>query len=75
MRRRDAERAARHFVADRFPRESAEWNFDLCLEYEDAHGRKSWSFALTPDEEDEDYATHRALVGYVHADGAVEGMY
>jgi hypothetical protein len=73
MRMRDAERAARRFVAERYP-SYAHWNFDICLEH-DLERRKSWSFGLQPDEEDPDYEPGRYLVGYVHADGTIEGMY
>jgi len=77
MRQRDAERAAKRFVAARYPYHAAEWNFDICFE----HGasvldrRKAWSFGLTPDEEHPDYEPYRTLTGYVHFDGTVEGLY
>lgn len=73
MRQRDAERVARKFIAARY-QEYAHWNFDIALEH-DCERRKSWSFGLQPDEEDDDYEEGRQLVGYVHADGAVEGLY
>lgn len=73
MRLRDAERAARRFVASSYAC-YAHWHFDICLEHDDGR-RRAWSFGLTPDEEDPDYALGRYLVGYVHADGAVEGLY
>lgn len=76
MRARDAERAARRFVSGT---PYAHWNFDLCLESvamgHDRRSRKSWSFSLTPDEEDEDYEPGRTLTGYVHANGDIEGLY
>jgi len=74
MMRRDAERRARRFVAERYAGH-AHWHFDLCEELAADGRRKSWSFGLTPDEESVDYEPGRYLVGYVHADGAVEGMY
>ena len=74
MRQRDAERAAKRFVAARYPYHFREWDFDICLEH-DGERRKSWSFGLTPDEEHPDYEPCRTLVGYVHADGVVEGLY
>ncbi len=78
MRRRDAERAARRFAAERYPYHYEQWNFDICLEhlgeYKGKYG-KWWSFGLTPDEEHLDYEPGRTLTGYVHADGAVEGLY
>lgn len=73
MRRRDAERRARRFVAERYP-SYAHWDFDICEETIFGR-RKSWSFGLRPDEEDADYEPGRYLVGYVHADGTLEGMY
>lgn len=74
MRQRDAERAARLFLATRYPFHYAQWNFDICFEHA-SERRKSWSFGLTPDEEHEDYEPYRTLTGYVHADGTVEGLY
>jgi hypothetical protein len=74
MKRRDAERRARAFLAERWP-ELADWNFDMALEH-DGERRKSWSFGVRPDEEDpahEDNA--EGYVGYVHADGSIEGLY
>lgn len=72
MRLRDAERAARRFVAQT---SYAHWSFDICLDHVDDRGRKSWSFGLAPDEEDDDYEPDRRFTGYVHADGAIEGLY
>ena len=74
MRKRDAERAAKKFVRDRYPYAYEQWNFDICLEH-DGERKKSWSFGYTPDEEHEDYEPYRTLTGYVHADGTVEGLY
>lgn len=75
MRLRDAERAARRFVAAYYAC-CAHWNFDICLDHAAADGRrKSWSFGLRPDEEDADYEPGRHFVGYVHADGTLEGLY
>lgn len=73
MTRRDAARAARRFVAEHYA-DRAHWTIDLALEH-DGERRKSWSFGLAPDEEDADYEPGRGLVGYVHADGHVEGLY
>jgi len=76
MRQRDAERRARRFVAEVYEC-YAHWNFDICVEFEgDRHDRrKSWSFGLAPDEEDAEYESGRGFVGYIHRDGAVEGLY
>ncbi len=73
MRQRDAERIARHFVAERYP-ECKDWHFDIALEH-DGERRKSWSFGLTPDEEAADYEKGKHATGYVHANGYVEGLY
>lgn len=73
MRKRDAERAARRFIEKRHP-EVAHWHFDIADE-ETGERSKSWSFGLVPDEEDPDYEPGVYHVGYVHADGAVEGLY
>ena len=77
MRLRDATRAAKRFLAERYPYHYEQWNFDICFEHGgDRHERrKAWSFGLTPDEEHEDYEPYRTLTGYVHADGTVEGLY
>jgi hypothetical protein len=55
----------------------AHWNFDICVEFDgDSHDRrKSWSFGLTPDEEDADYKPGRGFVGYIQRDGDVEGLH
>lgn len=77
MRLRDAERAARRFVKERYE-SYAHWNFNICFEHGGERGGKrgkAWSFGLEPDEEDKDYEPGRSLVGYVHADGVVEGLY
>ena len=73
MRQREAERAALRFIRERYP-SYAHWNFDIALEH-DGERRKSWSFGLRPDEEDADYEPGRGFVGYVHADGTIEGLY
>ena len=70
-------RAARgRFIAEAY-KCYAHWNFDICVEFEGDQNdrRKSWSFGLAPDEEDPDYASGSGFVGYVHRDGAVEGLY
>lgn len=73
MRQRDAERVARRFVRSSYAR-YAHWHFDICLEH-DNERRKSWSFGLVPDEEDDDYEPGVYLVGYVHSNGYIEGLY
>lgn len=73
MRQRDAERTAKRFIAERYGA-YAHWNFDIALEH-DGERRKSWSFGLAPDRDDPDFEPGRGFVGYVHADGAVEGLY
>ena len=74
MRKRDALRAARSFVA----RNYAQYNgcyVEVVLE-EDGERSKSWSFGVHIDEEDSDYdPKDPGPVGYVHADGHVEGLY
>lgn len=76
MRQRDAERKAKKFVRTYYPH-VAHWHFDICEEtgarYKNSG--KVWSFGLVPDQEDEDYQKGRYMVGYVHADGAIEGLY
>lgn len=76
MRRRGAERRARRFVRERYPA-VAHWNFDICEEFGgDRHdARKSWSFGVAPDEEDADFDPGSRMTGYIHRDGAVEGLY
>mgnify|MGYP006951233884 CR=1 FL=1 len=73
MRERDAKRAALRFIAERYPG-YAHWHFDIALEH-DGDRNKSWSFGLRPDEEDDDYEPGLNMVGYVHANGHVEGLY
>jgi hypothetical protein len=73
VRQRDAERAAKKFIAERY-KDYEHWHFDICLEH-DGERKKSWSFGLRPDEEDPEYEPHTSLTGYVHADGYVEGLY
>lgn len=75
MRRRDAERVARHFLARWYTYYYEQWEFDICFEHAATGRRKSWSFGLTPDVEHPDFAPYRTLTGYVHADGTVEGLY
>ena len=75
MRQRDAERAARRFLAERYPYHYEQWEFDICFEHGADGRRKSWSFGVTPDPEHKDYEPYRTLTGYVHADGTVEGLY
>lgn len=73
MRQRDAERVAKRFVRRWYP-SIAHWHFDIALEH-DGERCKSWSFGLTPDDEDPEYERGVHMVGYVHADGHVEGLY
>ena len=78
MRMRTAEKTARRYVASHYP-ECATWNIDLALEH-DGERAKSWSFGVRPDEEDATakdtgHGIGHGLVGYVHADGTVEGLY
>jgi len=76
MGRRDAERRARKFIA-RYYSAYAHWNFDITEETAARRARhgKVWSFGLRPDEEDADYEPGARFIGYVHADGAIEGLY
>ena len=82
MRLRDAERRARRFVAEHYGA-YAHWYFDICLEHDGERG-KSWSFGLQPDDDETELSAEEIelrrlrsspLVGYVHADGTIEGMY
>ncbi len=73
MRERAAIRAAKAFVRRHYPA-IAHWHFDIALEH-DGERSKSWSFGLHPDQEDADYEPGREMVGYVHSDGRVEGLY
>jgi len=57
MQRQDAERTARNFIAKHYP-EYAHWNFEDKGTFDK---RKSWSFGLTPDEEDADYNPERSV--------------
>jgi len=76
MRQRDAKRRAQEFIASHYGA-YMHWHFDICQEElgRSVRGAKVWSFGLVPDEEDEDYQAGRYLVGYVHADGTIEGLY
>ena len=74
MRQRDAERLARRFIAERYP-DYAHWSFDICEDNHLGDRRKWWSFGLCPNEEDPEYGQTDGFTGYVHADGAVEGLY
>ena len=75
MRQRDAERAARQFLAAHYPYHYKQWEFDICFEHSSEDRQKSWSFGLTPDQEHKDYEPYRTLTGYVHTDGTIEGLY
>lgn len=63
-------RAALRFLAST---PYAHWHLDLCLEH-DGERRKSWSIGARPDEEDPEYEPGRRVVGYVHADGTIDGL-
>lgn len=75
MRKRDAERAAREFIGREHPA-YRDCRVDVALEHDGAPTH-SWSFAIHVDEEESDYELHRGHppVGYVHANGYVEGLY
>lgn len=74
MTRREAERRARKFLREQRPG-LRDWHFDLALEH-DGERRKSWSFGVRPDEEGPAYEENAGgYVGYVHANGHVEGLY
>lgn len=74
MRKRDALRLAKAFVKDKYP-DYAHRYIEVALE-EDCERQKSWSFGVHADEEDADYVEgDTGLVGYVHADGHIEGLY
>lgn len=75
MRKRDAERAARRFIAAYYTYYYEQWEFDICEELSADGRKKSWSFGLTPDQDHSDYEPYRTLTGYVHVDGTVEGLY
>jgi hypothetical protein len=74
MRLRDAERAAKRFIHTYYEHR-AHWLFDIVLESDGRSRGLSWSFGLTPDESDPEYEPGAYMVGYVHADGVVEGLY
>lgn len=70
MRKREALRRARAFVTQSYPAYAGS-RVEVALEH-DGERQKSWSFGVHADTEEpeEDYP-----VGYVHADGAIEGLY
>jgi hypothetical protein len=69
MRKRDALRAAARFVGNRYPSLDGS-HIEVALEH-DGERAKSWSFGVHPDDCPDD----RGYVGYVHANGHVEGLY
>lgn len=78
MRERDALRAARKFVRCVYPA-YGDYFIDICEESIDGRA-KSWSFGVYLDDGTDPLivdGTKEApqLVGYVHADGTVEGLY
>lgn len=76
MRRREAMRAVRRFLDEHYPM-YAEAYFDLGEE-SDGERAKSWSFGVHFDEENPRYDRDSEIdgvVGYVHANGTVEGLY
>lgn len=74
MRERKALQIARKFVRTEYPA-YADCRIDVSLEH-DGERQKSWSFGVYVDEEEPDYeANQPGPVGYVHADGHVEGLY
>lgn len=75
MRARDALRAARRFVAERYP-EYRDCYIEIALE-EDGERRKSWSFGVHVDREDPLYDPKRNndFTGYVLSGGTVTGIY
>lgn len=75
MRKREALRLARDFVR-RVYSDYADCYLEVVLE-EDGERRRSWSFGVHIDEEDPRYepGERNGFVGYVHADGYVEGLY
>jgi len=71
VRERDALRAAYRFVEENY--KYLAWDsyyVEVALEH-DGERAKSWSFGVHP----EDCADERGYVGYVHANGHVEGLY
>lgn len=75
MRERDALRRAKWFVRE-FYNSFSDCYIEVALEH-DGERRKSWSFGVHVDEEDPRYDPDgtNELVGYVHGDGKVEGLY
>ncbi len=71
MRERAALRLARKFLKESYP-EHAKCSIDIALE-QNGERKKSWSIGVhverSWDTKDD------VLVGYVHADGVVEGLY
>lgn len=74
MRERQAAQLARRFVEQKYHAYTG-CRIDVVLEQDGAR-QKSWSFGIHVDEEDADYEPgDPGPVGYVHADGYVEGLY
>lgn len=71
MRERDALRAAKRFVEERYKGLTGDdYYVEVALEH-DGERAKSWSFGVHPDDRPDDHC----YVGYVHANGDVEGLY
>lgn len=76
MRRRDALRRVRRFLEAKYP-DLADCYVEACKDGEDGRRRWYWSFGVHFDDEDprlQDFG-ERGLVGYVHPNGHVEGLY
>jgi hypothetical protein len=71
MRERDALRAAKRFVEKRYKYLARDdYHVEVALEH-DGERARSWSFGVHP----KDCPDDRGYVGYVHANGYVEGLY
>jgi hypothetical protein len=75
MRERIALRIAKRFVHNKYSSLSG-CHIEVALEH-DGQRRKSWSFGVHIDKEDSLYQPDASneLVGYIHSDGRVEGLY
>lgn len=71
MRRRDALRAAERFVKSHYSNLWEDGPEIEVAEEQDGERAKSWSFGVHPP----DHPNERGYVGYVHANGHVEGLY
>lgn len=71
MRERDALRSAYRFVEENYKDVAGDdYYVEVALE-QDGERKKSWSFGVHPD----GHKDERGYVGYVHANGQVEGLY